>query len=114
MANLLKLYINTQADELVVSDNDASTFTLPTFYQGDVLPVLELLDQVEPDVVSVALDPEASGPDHYKVLQAVTEALRRYEQQSGRAQLTAIAQRTEPRRGFFRGFLFPAFFGARI
>ena len=33
-------------------------------------------------MVSVALDPEASGPDtHYKVLQAVTEALRRYERQ---------------------------------
>ena len=56
--------------------------------EGDVLPVLELLQQVEPDVVSVALDPEASGPDtHYKVLQAVTEALRRYEAQSGRSDL---------------------------
>jgi glucosamine-6-phosphate deaminase len=53
-----------------------------------VLPVLELLDHVEPDVVSVALDPEASGPDtHYKVLQAVTDALRRYEQQSGRSHI---------------------------
>ena len=39
-------------------------------------------------MVSGALDPEASGPDtHYKVLQAVTEALRRYEAQSGRSDL---------------------------
>jgi glucosamine-6-phosphate deaminase len=31
-------------------------------------------------VVTVALDPEASGPDtHYKVLQAITEALKLYE-----------------------------------
>ena len=56
--------------------------------EGDVLPVVKLLDQVEPDVVSVALDPEASGPDtHYKVLQAVTEALRHYEQKSGRSKI---------------------------
>ena len=63
-------------------------FTGEPTVEGDVLPVLELLQQLEPDVVSVALDPEASGPDtHYKVLQAVTEALRRYEAQSGRSDL---------------------------
>jgi glucosamine-6-phosphate deaminase len=33
-------------------------------------------------VLSVALDPEASGPDtHYKVLQAVSEALQRYREE---------------------------------
>ncbi|KAF4723501.1 hypothetical protein FOZ62_012652, partial [Perkinsus olseni] len=33
-----------------------------------------------PDIVTVAFDPEASGPDtHYKVLQAVTEALKVYQ-----------------------------------
>ena len=49
-------------------------------------PCSLLLEEVAPDVVSVALDPEASGPDtHYKVLQAVTEALRRYERQRGDA-----------------------------
>jgi len=38
------------------------------------------MEKQKPDVVSVALDPEASGPDtHYKVLQATTEALRLYE-----------------------------------
>ena len=58
------------------------------FYQGDifteeptvkrdVLPVIELLKTIDPDVVSVAFDPEASGPDtHYKVMQAVSEALK--------------------------------------
>jgi glucosamine-6-phosphate deaminase len=63
-------------------------FTEEPTVERDVAPVLALLDEVEPDVVTVALDPEASGPDtHYKVLQTVTEALRRYEQESGRADL---------------------------
>jgi glucosamine-6-phosphate deaminase len=63
-------------------------FTQEPTVEGDVVPVLELLAEAKPDVVGVALDPEASGPDtHYKVLQAITEALRRYEQQSGRSDI---------------------------
>ncbi len=65
------------------------------FYQGDiftenpemtrdVLPILDLLKKVKPSIVTVALDPEGSGPDtHYKVLQAVSEALRLYEKETG-------------------------------
>ena len=61
------------------------------FYQGDifteeptvkrdVLPVMELLKRVDPDVVTVAFDPEGSGPDtHYKVMQTVTEALKMHK-----------------------------------
>merc|ERR1719388_57138 len=42
----------------------------------DAAPIVSLMRRVKPEVVSVALDPEASGPDtHYKVLQAVTAAL---------------------------------------
>jgi hypothetical protein len=45
MANSLKLYVDTQNNKLVQSDTDASDFTLPTFYQGDVLAVeLQLLE----------------------------------------------------------------------
>ncbi len=45
----------------------------------DVAPVVNLLDEVQPDVISCALDPEASGPDtHYKVLQAISDATDRY------------------------------------
>jgi glucosamine-6-phosphate deaminase len=63
-------------------------FTREPTVDGDVAPILRLLEEVKPDVVGVALDPEASGPDtHYKVLQAIAEALRRYEKQSGRADL---------------------------
>ncbi len=65
------------------------------FYQGDVftenpemtrdvLPILELLKQIKPTIVTVALDPEGSGPDtHYKVLQATAEALKLYEKETG-------------------------------
>ena len=50
----------------------------------DVLPIAEVLRNVKPNVVSVAFDPEGSGPDtHYKALQAVAEALRLYEKESG-------------------------------
>ncbi len=63
-------------------------FTREPTVEGDVAPVIELLTEVNPDIVSVALDPEASGPDtHYKVLQAITEALRRYEKSSGRSDI---------------------------
>jgi glucosamine-6-phosphate deaminase len=52
----------------------------------DVLPIFELMKKVKPNVVSVAFDPEGSGPDtHYKALQAVSEALRMYEKESGDA-----------------------------
>jgi glucosamine-6-phosphate deaminase len=47
--------------------------------QRDVEPVLALLDETMPDVVTCALDPEASGPDtHYKVLQAIADATDRF------------------------------------
>ncbi len=50
----------------------------------DVPPILRVLELAGPDVVTVALDPEASGPDtHYKVLQAVSEALRQYADGGG-------------------------------
>ncbi len=63
-------------------------FTREPTVDGDVVPILKLLEEVQPDVVGVALDPEASGPDtHYKVLQSIAEALRRYEGQSGRSDL---------------------------
>ena len=47
--------------------------------ERDVKPVLRLLEEVQPEVISCALDPEASGPDtHYKVLQAISEAAGQY------------------------------------
>ena len=50
----------------------------PEFYR-DVEPIVELLGEIKPDVVTVALDPESSGPNtHYKVLQAIAEALKKH------------------------------------
>ncbi len=63
------------------------------FYKGDIFteqpklgrdvePVLQLLKEVRPTVLSLTFDPEGSGPDtHYKVLQATAEALRMWKQE---------------------------------
>ncbi|MCS7185689.1 MAG: glucosamine-6-phosphate deaminase, partial [Armatimonadota bacterium] len=62
--------------------------------ERDVIPVLELLKEVKPDVVTVALDPEGAGPDtHYKVMQILAEALKLYEQESGRSDIQVIGYR---------------------
>ncbi len=54
----------------------------------DVVPILDLIRKVKPNVITVAFDPEGSGPDtHYKVLQATAEAVRLYEQESGNSNL---------------------------
>ncbi len=58
------------------------TFTEEPDIERDVMPVYKTLKKITPDIVTVALDPEASGPDsHYKALQAITEALKRYERE---------------------------------
>jgi len=69
-------------------------FTEEPTVNRDVAPVLKLLEEINPDVVTIALDPEASGPDtHYKVLQTVTEAIRLYEEKSGRKDITILGYR---------------------
>jgi glucosamine-6-phosphate deaminase len=63
-------------------------FTEEPDIDRDVMPILETLRSIKPDVVTVALDPEASGPDtHYKVLQAITEALKLYEKKSQKSNI---------------------------
>ncbi len=48
-------------------------------YQRDVVPILQLVERVKPNIVTVAMDPEGSGPDtHFKVLIAVARALEEY------------------------------------
>ena len=43
----------------------------------DVQPILNQFKEFQPTVISLALDPEGSGPDtHYKVLQSIAEAVR--------------------------------------
>ncbi|MFZ5518527.1 MAG: glucosamine-6-phosphate deaminase [Candidatus Zhuqueibacterota bacterium] len=55
-------------------------FTEEPDLQRDVQPVLELMERIKPTVITVAFDPEGSGPDtHYKVMQSISEALKLYE-----------------------------------
>lgn len=54
-------------------------FTQQPDKERDVKPLLDLILTVQPTVISVALDPEGSGPDtHYKVLQTLAGALREW------------------------------------
>jgi glucosamine-6-phosphate deaminase len=63
-------------------------FTEEPTMERDVEPILALLQDVAPDVVSVAFDPEGSGPDtHYKVLQATNAAIEEYVEQAGKEDL---------------------------
>ena len=69
------------------------------FYQGDIFteqpeqerdvaPILEMLKKINPTVVSLTFDPEGSGPDtHYKVLQALAEAIRLWNQEQDLSEL---------------------------
>src|SRR5678816_1166729 len=69
-------------------------FTGDPTLERDVPPVVQLLREVNPDIVTLALDPEASGPDtHYKVLQAISEALSVYEEETGRSDITVLGYR---------------------
>ena len=48
-------------------------------YEQDVLPVIELLEKIRPTIITLALDPEGSGPDtHYKTLIALADAIDKY------------------------------------
>jgi glucosamine-6-phosphate deaminase len=69
-------------------------FTEPPRVDRDVPPILQLLHESAPDTVTVAFDPEGSGPDtHYKVLQAVSAALKQYEADTGRHDIKVLGYR---------------------
>ena len=69
-------------------------FTQEPTMERDVWPVFELIRKINPDIITVALDPEASGPDtHYKVLQTITEAIKMFEKESSRSNLEILGYR---------------------
>jgi len=69
-------------------------FTQEPTVERDVSPIVQAVQKVRPDVVTLALDPEASGPDtHYKVLQAITEALRLYQQSADAPECRVVGYR---------------------
>ena len=70
----------SQVHHLRLSFYTSDIFNPQPVFHRDCVPILDSLIREKPDVVTVALDPEGSGPDtHYKVLQAVTAALVEYE-----------------------------------
>jgi glucosamine-6-phosphate deaminase len=74
MTNVHHLRLHFYTDDIFPSYPD---------YELDVLPILELMEDVKPTIVSLALDPEGSGPDtHYKTLIAIAEALDKYVQKN--------------------------------
>jgi glucosamine-6-phosphate deaminase len=57
-------------------------FTEQPEKKRDVAPILKMMKEINPTVISLAFDPEGSGPDtHYKVLQAIAEALRDWKKE---------------------------------
>ncbi len=57
-------------------------------YNEDVLPIFNLMKKIKPDVITLAIDPEGSGPDtHYKSLMAISAAIDEYVKQTGRTDI---------------------------
>jgi glucosamine-6-phosphate deaminase len=69
-------------------------FTQQPDRNRDVEPILQCLRRIQPTVISLAFDPEGSGPDtHYKVLQAIAEALRQWSLEKDLSELRIIGYR---------------------
>lgn len=69
-------------------------FTEQPELERDAMPILELLRKVDPDILSVTMDPEGSGPDtHFKVLQATALALRLWSKEKDLSKLKIIGYR---------------------
>lgn len=63
-------------------------FTEQPNRERDVQPILAQLREIKPTVISLAFDPEGSGPDtHYKVLQAIADAVRLWNKETDLSKL---------------------------
>ncbi len=62
--------------------------------QSDTDTILEQFRSYRPDIISLAFDPEGSGPDtHYKVLQAIAGAIRKWSLETDLTHLRIIGYR---------------------
>jgi glucosamine-6-phosphate deaminase len=62
--------------------------------ERDVLPILEEFRKYKPTTISLALDPEGSGPDtHYKVLQAIAGAVKEWQKETDVSKLRILGYR---------------------
>jgi glucosamine-6-phosphate deaminase len=69
-------------------------FTPQPSNKRDVEPILEMLRRVKPTVISMAFDPEGSGPDtHFKVLKALAQALGNWKHEEDLSNLRIIGYR---------------------
>jgi glucosamine-6-phosphate deaminase len=63
-------------------------FTEQPTISRDVEPILKELRKIKPTIISLAFDPEGSGPDtHYKVLEAIAEAVKLWGQEEDISEL---------------------------
>ncbi|MDP2337187.1 MAG: glucosamine-6-phosphate isomerase [Bacteroidota bacterium] len=70
------------------------TFTEQPDNTRDVLPILEEFRKYKPTVISLAMDPEGSGPDtHYKVLKAIAAAVKEWKKEEDLSKLRVIGYR---------------------
>ncbi len=65
-----------------------------TDFEGDILPILDDFRKYKPTVISLAMDPQGSGPDtHYKVLQAIAKAVEAWSREEDLSKLRIIGYR---------------------
>lgn len=70
------------------------TFTEQPDNQRDVRPILDEFRKYKPTVISLAMDPEGSGPDtHYKVLKAIAAAVKEWKKEENLSKLRVIGYR---------------------
>ncbi len=63
-------------------------------FETDVLPILEDFRKFKPTTISLAMDPQGSGPDtHYKVLQAIARAVEAWNKEEDLKELRIIGYR---------------------
>ncbi len=62
--------------------------------EKDVLPILKDFKRYNPTVISLAMDPQGSGPDtHYKVLQAMARAVEEWNREEDLSNLRIVGYR---------------------
>ena len=63
-------------------------------YDNDILPILNDFRKYKPTVISLAMDPQGSGPDtHYKVLQAIAKAVEEWSKEEDLSNLRIVGYR---------------------
>jgi glucosamine-6-phosphate deaminase len=71
-----------------------SLFTDKPDKERDILPILGEFRKYKPTIISLAMDPQGSGPDtHYKVLQAIAGAVQEWNKETDLSELRIIGYR---------------------